>query len=66
MDVFVRKELEDMNLKMDSIQFESRREIESIMTCLLEYINRHEREDSTTLDNAIILYDKLNTMHMGW
>lgn len=50
----------------DTIQFESRREIENIMTVLGEYIKRHKKDDDTTLRDAQSMIDKLEVMHMTW
>lgn len=50
----------------DTIQFESRREIESVMVALGEYIKRHKKDDDTTLRDAQSLFDKLDVMHMTW
>lgn len=55
-----------MNLINDTIQMESRREIENIMTVVSEYIKRHQKDDSTELAAARELYDKLDVMHMTW
>lgn len=50
----------------DTIQFESRREIENIMVVLNDYIKRHKKDDDTTLRDAQSLFDKLDVMHMTW
>lgn len=55
-----------MNIENDTIPLESRREIESIMTILGEYIKRHEKEDTSEVQTAGNLYDELDYMHMCW
>ena len=50
----------------DTIQFESRRELECVMVVLGEYIKKHKSDDSTELAVAQELFDKLDVMHMCW
>lgn len=50
----------------DKIKFESRREIESVMLALGDYLKRHKKDDDTTLQTAQELFDKLDYMHMVW
>lgn len=52
-----------MKCEMDTIQFESRREIEDIMVALAEYMKKHKLEDDDTVKE---LFDKLDYMHMVW
>ena len=50
-----------MVLDMDTIQFESRREIEAVMEALDKWLESHPN-DKTVED----LYNKLDVMHMNW
>ena len=50
-----------MIMDMDTIQFESRREIEAIMKVLDEWLDMHPN-DKTVEE----LYNKLDVMHMNW
>ena len=46
---------------MDTIQFESRREIEAVMVALEAWLENYP--DDTYVK---ALYDKLDVMHMNW
>lgn len=48
----------------DSIQFESRRELEDLMVALATYVKDHPKADEA--ETAQSLYDKLEVMHMCW
>lgn len=50
----------------DTVQFESRREVENIMIALGEYIKRHKKDDDTTLRDVQTLFDNLDAIHMNW
>lgn len=53
-----------MQLDMDCIQFESRREIEDIIIALDTYLKEHKRTNS--VDTVKKLANLLNVMHMNW
>lgn len=50
-----------MELNMDTIQFESRREIEAVMVALEAWLKKNP-DDSCVKD----LFNKLDVMHMNW
>lgn len=49
---------------MDSIQFESRNEIEEIMDVITKYVEQNptEKKNATLKE----LYNTLDTLHMSW
>lgn len=53
-----------MQRNMDTIQFESRRELEEIGIALQEYMDKHpdKAEDSSVKE----LFNLLDCMHMEW
>ena len=53
-----------MNLNMDSIQFESRREIGEIILALEEWYKEHKND--TKSETVKELLDKLDVMSMTW
>lgn len=48
----------------DSIQFESRRELEDLMVALATYVKEHKKDSEA--ETAQEMYDKLDVMHMCW
>ena len=53
-----------MQMDMDTIQFESRVEIEQISYALNEFLKEHKRTDIR--DNVKQLIDLLDVMYMCW
>ncbi len=53
-----------MQRQMDSIQFESRNEIEKIMIALSVFMKDHPNDAS--VEDATELYEHLDIMHMEW
>ena len=53
-----------MKANMDAIQFESRREIEDVMTILQEWKKEHKKDNK--LEIAEEFLKKLDYMHMCW
>lgn len=53
-----------MQKNNDNIQFESRREIETLMLILQEWQEEHPGDAKEEL--AQELFDDLEAMHMGW
>ena len=53
-----------MKRDMDTIQFESRRELEEIIIALDTFLEEHPNHDSSK--TAELLRDKLDVMHMEW
>lgn len=52
-----------MKLKMDTIQFESRSEINDIIKSLDQYVKEHKEDCVETVKE---LADKLDAMDMNW
>lgn len=55
-----------MKLNMDSIQFESKREIANIIYALEEYLKDHKRKDAKLKEDTQRLIDLLDGMYMNW
>lgn len=53
-----------MNLDMDSIQFESRKEIDEVIAALEEWQKAHAKD--TKSDTIQELIDHLEAMYMSW
>lgn len=53
-----------MQKNNDNIQFESRREIETLMLILQEWQDKHPRDEKKEFSQE--LFDKLDVMHMCW
>lgn len=53
-----------MQIEMDKIQFESRREIEDVAVALITF--RKEHPESREIDTVGRLIDLLEAMHMQW
>lgn len=53
-----------MNLGNDSIQFESRREIDEVIATLEEWQKTHAKDSKS--DTVRELIDKLESMYMSW
>ncbi len=55
-----------MERDMDKIVFESRSEIEDVMTVLTEYTETHKDEDSAAVNTSKRLLAYLDAMHLSW
>lgn len=50
-----------MKMEMDAIQFESKREIEAVAKALIEWQEKHGKDDTVQA-----LIDKLHVMWINW
>lgn len=55
-----------MQVNMDKLQFESRREIESVMLALEYYLENNKKKSSFDAEVVKEALDKLCVMHMEW
>ena len=53
-----------MKLEMDTIVFESRREIEDVLSALEQFLDEHPDVSESVAVKQ--LADKLDVMHMNW
>lgn len=53
-----------MKLKMDSVQFEYRSEVDHISVALQEWLDRHKTDEKASDVKELI--DKLEALYMSW
>lgn len=55
-----------MTLNLDSIQFESKREITDIAYALDEFLKNHKHKDAKLKEDVQRFIDLLDAMYMNW